>query len=347
MFELHVKSILIAADAQAAQPPAGGEAAAPDFAALLAGRLGAARAQAAANDAGAPLAGANAAADPAAAGASSTAWRGGTEDADAAGDGDAAAAGRGDSAAGLESQLLASLGLPAPQPAPRAASGGQDSAGAVAPDRRGPSVRAAQRADQQAAEQGPAASAFERAAAEPRTSLPAASGPDPATAAAADPAPPAAAPSHAGAQDAQPAAAARAVATLPGQPGSPQWREALGASVALFASRNVQSAELNIHPAELGPVQVSIRIESNEASIALSAAHPDTRLALENALPRLRELLEAQGLAVGQASVGDPGASGREQAARDHRAAARGADAQETVAQTRTTKRNGLVDIFA
>ena len=85
--------------------------------------------------------------------------------------------------------------------------------------------------------------------------------------------------------------------------GTAQWREEFSAAVRVIATERIQSAELHLNPPELGPVQVSLRIESNDASIAFSAPHAETRQALEAALPRLREMLEAGGIALGNASV--------------------------------------------
>lgn len=101
-----------------------------------------------------------------------------------------------------------------------------------------------------------------------------------------------------------PAAAPTVHMALPGPMGTPLWREEFAASVNLLATQNVTSAELRVQPAELGPIQVSIRIEGGEASIACSAQHAQTRQALEDALPRLREVLESNGISVGNASVG-------------------------------------------
>jgi flagellar hook-length control protein FliK len=98
---------------------------------------------------------------------------------------------------------------------------------------------------------------------------------------------------------------------VPGPVGTPLWREEFAASVNLLATQRVSSAELRVQPAEMGPVQVSIRIEGGEANIACAAQHADTRHALEAALPRLREMLESNGISVGSASVGThPGNGG-------------------------------------
>ena len=85
--------------------------------------------------------------------------------------------------------------------------------------------------------------------------------------------------------------------------GTAQWREEFSAAVRVIATERIQSAELHLNPPELGPVRVSLRIDSNDASIAFAAPHAETRQALEAALPRLREMLEAGGIALGNASV--------------------------------------------
>ena len=165
------------------------------------------------------------------------------------------------------------------------------------------------------------------------------------------------------------AAAVQAATTLPGATGAPApaiqmavpslvgtplWREEFAASVNLLATQRVSSAELRVQPAELGPVHVSIRIEAGEANITCAAQHADTRHALEAALPRLRELLEANGIAVGNASVGpqssgqgSAGAApqGRQHGGSDPSAAA--ADSVVVPAARAPVRSDQLVDVFA
>jgi flagellar hook-length control protein FliK len=93
------------------------------------------------------------------------------------------------------------------------------------------------------------------------------------------------------------------VLTVPGQLHTPLWRDELGAAVRVLAVQNIQHAELRVHPPELGPVQVSLRLEAGEATVSFTAPHAETRAALEAALPRLRDMLEDAGLAFGGASV--------------------------------------------
>lgn len=85
--------------------------------------------------------------------------------------------------------------------------------------------------------------------------------------------------------------------------GSHQWATELGNKLTLLAARDTQSATLYMTPADLGPVQVRIDMNQDQASVWFTAEHADTRTALEQALPRLRELFTAQGMSLTDAGV--------------------------------------------
>lgn len=105
----------------------------------------------------------------------------------------------------------------------------------------------------------------------------------------------------------------------------PAWGETVAKRVSLLLSRNVGSAELRLSPAELGPLQVQIAVDDNVARVTFSAAHAVTRDALEQALPRLREMLADQGMSLADAGVsdqrGEAGNDGADSAPADFRAA--------------------------
>lgn len=111
---------------------------------------------------------------------------------------------------------------------------------------------------------------------------------------------PASLPLPAGAPAAPPAPPA---ITVP--PGHPRWTEQVAASVVWSVREKLTEAELRLHPPELGPVRVHLRIEQGEIGVQFSAASAATREALEAALPRLRELFQQQGLSLIQAQVSD------------------------------------------
>jgi len=91
------------------------------------------------------------------------------------------------------------------------------------------------------------------------------------------------------------------IATAVGQPG---FAQDLGQRVLLLVSGQVKTAELSLTPAELGPVRVSIELRGHDASISFVAAAAATRVALEDTLPRLREMFAQQGLNLLDANIG-------------------------------------------
>jgi flagellar hook-length control protein FliK len=85
--------------------------------------------------------------------------------------------------------------------------------------------------------------------------------------------------------------------------GSEQWADELGTRLTWMVDRGQQSASLRLSPDNLGPLEVRISITDDKASVWFGAAHADTRAAIEQALPRLREMLGAQGLSLTDSGV--------------------------------------------
>ena len=70
-----------------------------------------------------------------------------------------------------------------------------------------------------------------------------------------------------------------------------------------MAHQGLEAASLRLSPDHLGPLEVHISVRDGDASVWFGAAHPDTRAALEQALPRLREMFAAQGLTLADSGV--------------------------------------------
>jgi len=98
----------------------------------------------------------------------------------------------------------------------------------------------------------------------------------------------------------QPAAAE---ATISVPVGSGGWPQAVAAQVHWFVSNDVQSAILHLSPEHLGPVEVHIDVQQSQVNVNFSAAHAETRAALEQTVPRLREIFASGGLTLGHTSV--------------------------------------------
>lgn len=150
-----------------------------------------------------------------------------------------------------------------------------------------------------------------------------------------------------------------ATRTLPVQTpvGSRGWDADVGNHLVWMAGRQESRADLVLNPPQMGRIEVSLSISGGEASAQFVSASPAVRDALENALPRLRELLADAGITLGQAQVGSQSAGNRENgdnfprtpldslAAGSDAGPARGFSGAPAHSWPRTGR--GLVDVFA
>ena len=61
-------------------------------------------------------------------------------------------------------------------------------------------------------------------------------------------------------------------------------------------AQKLQGAQIKLNPAQLGPMEVRIQMQHDQASIQFTSAHAVVRDALEAALPRLRDMFESAGV---------------------------------------------------
>jgi flagellar hook-length control protein FliK len=144
--------------------------------------------------------------------------------------------------------------------------------------------------------------------------------------------------------------------TLPVPVGDPRWANALGERVLLMAGREQHVAELRLSPPNLGPLEVRLSLQQDQASVAFVAQHAAVRDALEQAIPRLREMLAQQDVQLVQVDVSQREAGGHPaspdgQAARSAAPGEAGDDALDLHAieldGPGAGTGRGLVDLFA
>ena len=86
---------------------------------------------------------------------------------------------------------------------------------------------------------------------------------------------------------------------------SEAWGKVLSSRVVWMAREGVQKAELRLNPANLGPVEVKLNMNNEQASVAFVAHNAATRDALEQALPRLKESFQENGMNLANADVSE------------------------------------------
>ena len=149
---------------------------------------------------------------------------------------------------------------------------------------------------------------------------------------------------------AAPAGGAPSVVRVDTPVGNRGWDAEIGQKVVLLVNRQESRAELTLTPPHLGKVDVSISINGDQTSATFISASPAAREALEQALPRLREILAEAGITLGQASVNAESAPrDRNGSPTQGRGDGQGADAAKLAAAPAQWMRrsDGLIDTFA
>ncbi|MDO8375875.1 MAG: flagellar hook-length control protein FliK, partial [Aquabacterium sp.] len=128
----------------------------------------------------------------------------------------------------------------------------------------------------------------------------------------------------------------------------------LGAQISLFARDGVQSARLQLNPAEMGPISVQIALDGSAARVDFQADLAGTREVIEASLPALAGALQDAGLTLAGGGVFQqaPGRQGQDQApgsVPSQRSAGRDLDGSHAgpPPETLVRARRGLVDLVA
>lgn len=93
----------------------------------------------------------------------------------------------------------------------------------------------------------------------------------------------------------------------------PDWHKSVGDRLVWLVNNQQQTASLSLNPEHLGPIQIQVQIDNQQANVQFIANQAEVRQALQNAMPLLNTLFEQSGIQLGQSFVGtsDPGSQGQ------------------------------------
>lgn len=135
------------------------------------------------------------------------------------------------------------------------------------------------------------------------------------------------------------------------------WSDTFSQKITWLATQQIQSAELKLNPAHLGPIEISLKLNSDQQLIAQFVSHhPAVREAIETNLPKLREIMAENGITLADTSVsadtpqqqaenGQHGSHPRHPATSNY--FSYGSADPGTPSPLPTTRHTGLVDTFA
>jgi flagellar hook-length control protein FliK len=83
-----------------------------------------------------------------------------------------------------------------------------------------------------------------------------------------------------------------------------RWATEMSDRLAWVANNRFSAATLQVNPPQLGPIEVRIALNGDQVAVSFAAVQPQTREAIQQALPALAASFAGQGLSLGQTSVG-------------------------------------------
>ncbi|HZE92374.1 MAG TPA: flagellar hook-length control protein FliK, partial [Rhizobacter sp.] len=129
-------------------------------------------------------------------------------------------------------------------------------------------------------------------------------------------------------------AAPGVIVPMPTPASSPEFPQALGVQISVFAREGIQKAELHLNPAEMGPISVHIALDGTQAQVNFGADSAATRHIIEGGLPELAAALRDAGF-----TLSGGGVHQQSQGAREGHAGSGQAGAEARAGQT-----NGAMD---
>ncbi|MBZ0333959.1 flagellar hook-length control protein FliK [Marinobacter sp. AL4B] len=87
--------------------------------------------------------------------------------------------------------------------------------------------------------------------------------------------------------------------------GQAEWGDKVMGKLSWLTAKNLQVAEIHLTPPDMGPMEVKVRVQNDQAAVTVHAANPVVREQLELHSNRLRDMLAEQGVALSEFDVSD------------------------------------------
>lgn len=150
------------------------------------------------------------------------------------------------------------------------------------------------------------------------------------------------------------------VPTINSPLGTNKWSNEFSQKIVWMCTQQNQTAELHLNPKDLGPLSVTLQISNDQLTAQFTSPHSAVRDAIENAMPKLREILADNGIMLSNATVNDQSSRDRSGDAYPNQDS-RPTPQPETTSNTgktagsisttapalQTRRHNGILDTFA
>ncbi|EHL29011.1 flagellar hook-length control protein FliK [Legionella drancourtii] len=91
--------------------------------------------------------------------------------------------------------------------------------------------------------------------------------------------------------------------TIPTDVDHPEWSKHFSDQVMWLGQQGIKSAVIKLHPEDLGPLEISIKVVNDSASINIASHSQQVRDLIDQSLPRLQEMMAEHGLNLSEVNI--------------------------------------------
>lgn len=139
---------------------------------------------------------------------------------------------------------------------------------------------------------------------------------------------------------------------LPVSPGA--WADKVNDKIVWLANQKIQFAEIHLNPQDLGPMEVKINVQNDQATVTFNSQHQGVRELLEMNVNRLREMMSENGVDLAHVDVSDQSSQHHANDEEEGGVAAQSGDGEDELSSlgeaesiTDAITLNNLVDYYA
>lgn len=81
------------------------------------------------------------------------------------------------------------------------------------------------------------------------------------------------------------------------------WGDHFNQQIVWLGQQQIKTALIQIHPQELGPLQISLKMDKDNAQLHVISHSPEVKNLLEQTMPRLRDLMAEQGVQLTETNI--------------------------------------------
>ena len=131
---------------------------------------------------------------------------------------------------------------------------------------------------------------------------------------------------------------------------SAQWMDAFNEKVMWMSKGEIKSAAIKLNPIELGPIEISINMGKENTTIQFNSHSPQVREMIEQAVPKLREMMSDQGVNLADVNISSNDSERKAYDTANEQGDGNSINTEhedESISIINTKQSQGLVDYFA